>query len=124
MDRIEIKNMQFYGYHGVFEEEKKLGQRFHIDVVLETSLRKAGLSDNLDDAINYAEIYEDVKQMVTGPAHDLLESLGEKMAMVLLQKYNAAQRVHVTVRKPEAPIAGLFDYVAIHIERTREDLGV
>jgi dihydroneopterin aldolase len=120
MDRIEIKNMQFYGYHGVFGEEKKLGQRFHIDVVLETSLRKAGRSDDLKDAIDYSKIYEDVRAIVTGSSYDLLESVGEKIAMILLEKYPAVQKVHVTVRKPEAPIAGIFDYVAIHIERDRE----
>lgn len=122
MDRIELKNMQFYGYHGVFPEEKKLGQRFYIDVVLETSLRKAGLSDDLKDSINYAEVYDQVKQIVTGASRDLLESIAEEISMSLLNRYAAVHKAHVSVRKPEAPIDGLFDYVAVHLERTREDL--
>jgi dihydroneopterin aldolase len=124
MDRIEIKNMQFYGYHGVFKEEKKLGQRFHIDVVIEASLRKAGCSDDLNDSINYSSIYEDVREIVTGPPCDLLESVGEKIAMTLLRKYSLLLKVHITVKKPEAPIAGILDYVAVHIERDREDLSL
>jgi dihydroneopterin aldolase len=122
MDKIELKNMQFFGYHGVFQEEKKLGQRFHIDVILETSLRKAGQTDDLKDSINYADVYEKVKQVVTGESRDLLEAVGEEISMSLLRCYSAVHKVHVTVRKPEAPIAGLFDYVAVHIERTRDEL--
>jgi dihydroneopterin aldolase len=121
MDRIELKNMQFYGYHGVFEEEKKLGQRYQIDVVLETCLREAGRTDDLHHSIDYSKVYEDVSRIVTGSSFDLIETVGEEIATELLKNYIQVRKVSVTVRKPEVPIPGILDFVAIHIERERDE---
>lgn len=122
MDRIIMKNLQFYGYHGVFEEERKLGQRFHFDVELETSLKTPGRTDQLEDAINYVDIYNTIREKAEGPAFNLLEALGNAIAIALLDRFIAVNKVKVEVRKPEAPIPGVFDWVGIAVERTRDDL--
>lgn len=121
MDRIELKNMRFFGYHGVFDEEKKLGQRFEADVTLYASLRKAGLTDQLHESIDYSEVYSIINRIITGTPRQLLESVAEEIAGQLLLSFSRINEVHVTLRKPEAPIPGLFDYVAVHIERKREE---
>ena len=57
MDKVYVEGMEFYGYHGVFEEENKLGQRFKVDLTAELDLSKAGKTDDLSYTINYAELY-------------------------------------------------------------------
>ena len=66
MDYIHLNDMEFYGYHGALPEEKKLGQRFRVTVSLATSLEEAGLTDDLDKTVNYAEVYELCKMVVEG----------------------------------------------------------
>ena len=63
MDRIVLKNMAFYGYHGNLASEQEQGQRFFVDVEIITDLTKAGQSDQLEDSINYVEVYEIVESV-------------------------------------------------------------
>lgn len=111
--------MAFYGYHGVFSEENKLGQRFNVDVVLETDLSKAGKTDELKYTINYAKVYKLVKEIVEGPPKNLVESVAENIADQLLNKFPTVHHCHVKVIKPDPPIAGHYDSVAIEITRNR-----
>lgn len=120
MDRIELKNMSFYGYHGVLEEEKRLGQRFQVDVMVDTDLRKAGETDDVLDTIDYSRIYEIVKDVMIGYPMNLLEAVAERMADVILNEYDAVIKIYVTIRKPEVPIQGILDYAAVTIARERE----
>ena len=66
MDYIHLNDMEFYGYHGALPEEKKLGQRFRLTVSLAASLEEAGLTDDLDKTVSYAEVYELCKMVVEG----------------------------------------------------------
>lgn len=67
MDYIHLNEMAFYGYHGVLEEETRLGQRFSVTVSLATDLQQAGETDDLAKTVNYAEVYELCKGIVEGP---------------------------------------------------------
>lgn len=117
MDKIVLNNMAFYGYHGNLASEKELGQRFFVDITVTTDLTKAGQSDNLEDSINYVEIYESTKAIVEGESCNLIERVGTKIADHLWENYKGIVGVSVTVRKPEVPIPGILDYVAITITR-------
>ncbi|MCA1042361.1 dihydroneopterin aldolase [Bacillus infantis] len=119
MDKIYLNNMKFYGYHGVFPEETKLGQRFAVDVIVETDLEKAGKSDNLEDSINYGEIYHVCKEVVEGKPFKLVEALAEKIAAEMLGQFSAISIVTVKVIKPDPPIPGHYDSVAVEITRGR-----
>ncbi|WP_027725249.1 dihydroneopterin aldolase [Tuberibacillus calidus] len=121
-DKIYINKMAFYGYHGVFPEENRLGQRFFVDVVLECDLREAGQTDDLKKTINYAEIYEAVKGIVEGKPYKLVESVAEKIAETLLVTFPLLVRCHVKVTKPDPPINGYYDSVAVEITRGRQDV--
>ncbi|OKL35794.1 dihydroneopterin aldolase [Domibacillus mangrovi] len=120
MDKIYVTGMEFYGYHGVFPEENKLGQRFRADVTLDVSLKKAGETDDLANSVNYGEIYEACKAVMEGSPVKLVETLAEKIASDLLEKFITVQSCTVKVIKPDPPIAGHYDYVAIEITRGRE----
>lgn len=105
--------MAFYGYHGNLESEQSQGQRFYVDVEIISDLTKAGQSDQLEDSINYVEVYDLVASVMTGEAHNLLERLGALIADSLYQQYQGIVGLSVTVRKPSVPIAGILDYVEV-----------
>lgn len=116
MDKITIKGMEFFGKHGVLPEEKSLGQQFIVDVEIYKSLQEAGSTDTLDKTVNYADVFQLVKDMVRGPALNLIETLAEKIADMILKRYEVNQ-VLVRVKKPQAPIPGTFAYVSVEIVR-------
>ncbi|WAA12361.1 dihydroneopterin aldolase [Fervidibacillus halotolerans] len=120
MDRIYLTGMEFYGYHGVFPEENKLGQPFIIDLTLDLDLRKAGETDDLTYTVNYGNIFLKCKQIVEGKAYKLIESVAEKIAETLLVDEPLIESCTVKVMKPKAPIPGRFHSAAVEITRTRE----
>lgn len=115
-DKIFLAGMQFYGRHGVFPEEKTMGQKFIVDVELSLDLKKAGLTDDLAHTPNYADIYSLIKNIVTIKSFNLIEALAEAIAQNILTSYQVEQ-VIVRVKKPHAPISGIFDYMGCEIVR-------
>ena len=118
-DKIQLKGMVFYGYHGVAPEEQKLGQRFIVDLEMERDLRKAGVSDDPEDTVNYALVFDMVKEIMEGPGRKLLENLAETIAQQILDGYDL-DAVRVIVKKPEVPMRGsILDHASVEIYRTR-----
>ena len=116
MDKILLKNMSFYGYHGVLEEEKRLGQRFYVDVTLFLNLQKAGASDDLQDTVNYARVYALTEEIVTGKKFYLLEAVAKTICTRIQEQFPEVKGVRVAVRKPSVPIAGVLDYTEVTLE--------
>lgn len=121
MDKIILKDLQFYGYHGLFAEENKLGQRFSVDVELHTSLQKAGLSDDMNDSINYGEAFEVVRSIVEGEPKNLIEAVAEAIAEQLLARFPTLVACKIKVIKPNPPIRGHYKAVAVEIFRERNE---
>lgn len=119
MDKIYVNKMEFYGYHGVFPEENKLGQRFVLDLIVSIDLQRAGQTDNLADSVNYGELYQICKDIVEGQPYKLIESVAEKIAAVILKKYSLIYDVTVKMIKPDPPIPGHYESVAVEITRRR-----
>ncbi|SFM31361.1 dihydroneopterin aldolase [Paenibacillus sp. 1_12] len=119
MDKIIMTGLQFYGYHGVFPEENKIGQRYQVDVELLLPLDKPGQSDRIEDTINYAEAYEVIQNIVEGQVFKLIEALAEEIAAILLQTYASIHEVTVRVLKPHPPVKMFFDGVKVEIHRKR-----
>jgi dihydroneopterin aldolase len=119
MDKIMFQGMQFYAYHGVFPEENKLGQTYLVDLDVYMDLQPAGESDQLEKTINYAHLYELVQKIVEGESCKLIEALAEKIASQALQTFQPMQEIMVRVTKPNPPIPGHYDTVAVEIRRRR-----
>ncbi len=117
MDKIVLKNMEFYAYHGALPEEQILGQKFNIDVELYCSLEKAGETDNLNDTVSYAEIYDIIKNIVQNNKFRLIERLAHCISQEILSKYKKISEILVSIRKPQAPINGKFDWMCVEIRR-------
>lgn len=111
--------MIFYGYHGVFPEENKLGQRFVVDLIIELDLQKAGQTDNLDDTVNYAELYKICRDIVEKKTFRLVETIAETIAAKILHDLEKVLACTVKVIKPDPPIPGNYQSVAVQIKRSR-----
>ncbi|WP_281883938.1 dihydroneopterin aldolase [Paenibacillus sp. YYML68] len=119
MDKIIMKGMAFYGNHGVFPEENKLGQRFYVDAELHMPLDKPGQSDALEDTVNYAAVHTLIKDIVEQKTYKLIEALAEHIASEVLRTYTDIHAVTIRVHKPHPPVAIHFEGVAAEIYRKR-----
>ena len=80
MDKIEIRDLECYCHHGVLEEEKRLGQKFLVSVVMYIDARKAGKTDDLTFSVDYAEVSHVVNNMMTNLQYKLIETIAEKIS--------------------------------------------
>jgi 7,8-dihydroneopterin aldolase/epimerase/oxygenase len=119
IDKIYVNQMSFYGYHGVFPEENKLGQRFFIDLVVELDLQKAGKTDDLTNTVNYADLYQICKEFAEEQTFQLIEALAENIAQEILNRFSNIYSCTVKVYKPDPPIKGYYQSVAVEIKRSR-----
>ncbi|XP_021720588.1 dihydroneopterin aldolase 2-like [Chenopodium quinoa] len=118
-DKLVLRGLKFHGFHGVKPEEKKLGQKFVVDVDAWMDLRKAGISDCLSDTISYSEIYRIVKEVVEGTSRDLLESVAQQIATITFSKFSQISAVRVEVKKPHVAVQGQIDYLGVEIFRSK-----
>ncbi|KAL6997899.1 Dihydroneopterin aldolase 1 [Sarracenia purpurea var. burkii] len=116
-DKLVLRGLKFHGFHGVKLEERKLGQKFLVDVDAWMDLQAAGKSDNLSDTISYTEIYRIVRDVVEGQPHNLLESVAQLIASTTLTKYPQISAVRVNVGKPHVAVQGPLDYLGVEILR-------
>lgn len=116
--RLLMKNMQFYGYHGVFNSEQELGQRIEVDVELYRDFRPAGVADDLRLTVNYSEIFALVKQIVQDRKFRLIEAIATAILSQIQAAYDVT-RVTVRVRKPQPPVGGLLETVEFEISDSK-----
>lgn len=118
-DRITLTGIRATGYHGVYEHERREGQTFIADVVLELSLADAARTDDVADTVHYGELADQVAAVLSGDPADLLETVAQRIADRALA-YARVDAVQVTIHKPQAPITVPFDDVSVSIRRVRE----
>jgi dihydroneopterin aldolase len=118
-DCIILNDLAFYGYHGVFAEENKLGQRFRIDITCGVDLAEAGNTDRFSTAVSYAEIYETIHKAFEEKRFHLIEAVGQNIVNRLFESYSTIEWIRIRVRKPEAPIAMVTGEAAIELYRER-----
>ena len=118
MDYIHLNELEFYGYHGALEEETVLGQRFRANVSLAVDLAEAGVTDDLQKTVNYAEVFEACRSIVEGEPRKLIESVAEEMSRLILERFGAKVRgVRIVLIKPDPPIRGHYASVSVEITR-------
>jgi dihydroneopterin aldolase/2-amino-4-hydroxy-6-hydroxymethyldihydropteridine diphosphokinase len=119
MDQIVLQGVSAKGFHGVLDVEKRDGQQFVVDVVMDVDLAPAGASDDLADTVNYAEVAGDVVALIEGEPLDLIETLAERIAGAVLAR-PLVEAVEVVVHKPQAPVGHPFTDVQVRVRRERE----
>ncbi|MGF1530395.1 MAG: dihydroneopterin aldolase [Puniceicoccaceae bacterium] len=119
-DSIFLKNLVFHARHGVLPSESQLGQRFEIDLRIYLDLRLAGQGDDLLQTVDYSLVYHLIQEIVENRRFQLIEGLAHAIATEVLVQHPRIQTVAITVRKPSAPIPGIFDFVAVELIRSRD----
>jgi dihydroneopterin aldolase len=117
-DRIAIRGLTAYAHHGVYAFERRQGQTFRCDAVLEVDTAPAAASDDLQRTVNYAELAQRLYTALSTEPVDLLETLAQRLADVCLS-YEQVGAVEITVHKPEADLGVPFDDVTVTIRRSR-----
>ena len=123
-DRIELRGLRVRGHHGVFEHERRDGQDFLVDLVLWTDFTAAAASDDLADTVDYGELALHARDIVAGPAFDLIETVVSRIADGVMEMAPEASAVEVTLHKPQAPIPAEFADVAVVARRSRNGVGM
>lgn len=104
LTRVRVRDLCFFGYHGVLAEEKRLGQRFIVSLEIGADLTSAITDDAYEQAVCYATLSEIVADIVTGPSLNLIETVAGRIAQRILERCPLVEEVRVEVRKPSAPV--------------------
>lgn len=115
MSVISIEGMEFFAYHGCFTEEQLIGTKFNVDVFLTVDTTKAELSDNLDDTVNYQEIFLLIKKEME-TSSKLLEHVGHRILEKLKNKYPQVEKATLKIRKMNPPLGGKMDFVSLTLD--------
>lgn len=121
MDCCRVDGLELYAYHGVFPEEKKLGQRFILNIGLDTDLQSAGLTDALTSAVHYGEVAQKAAALFTEKSYDLIERAAEVVAIGLLKAFPSVKKAEIQIIKPGAPIGLAPATVSVCVERQRHE---
>ena len=121
IDVIRIKNAVFYAYHGAESDEQSLGGKFEVDLDLYCDLKEPKTSDHLKETVNYERVYNFLKNLVLQKRFYLLEALANSIGHGILKEFPKVQKAVVRVRKPQAPVKGVVDYVEVEITAGRKD---
>jgi dihydroneopterin aldolase len=117
-DRIDIVGIEVFARHGVFDFEQEKAQVFKVDVTAFLDLAKPGQSDQLDDTLDYGRLANEVREVVGGESHRLIERVATRVAEAVLAD-ERVDRVMVTIHKPTAPVDVALDDVSVTVERAR-----
>lgn len=118
-DTIRITGLTLRGFHGVFEEEKRDGQTFIVDLVIELDASHAQHTDSLEHTVDYSQVVDQVAAVVTGEPVDLIETLAHNVATVVLG-FEGVAATTVTVHKPEAPVGHPVSDISFTTRAVRE----
>jgi dihydroneopterin aldolase/2-amino-4-hydroxy-6-hydroxymethyldihydropteridine diphosphokinase len=114
-----IRELELFGFHGVFEEEKRLGQKFILSLELELDLKLAGRTGDLTKSVHYGELCEKVEKEFERESYELIETVALNLADFVLDEYEIINGVKIFLKKPWAPVRKHLDTVEIMIERKR-----
>lgn len=116
-DKISIKGIKGFGYHGVFDFEKRDGQDFYVDLEIEIDLTAASNSDLLSDSVDYSLLTAIAKEAIEKLQFDLIERLAGFIADTIRENFPAVLSIAVTVHKPSAPVSESVTDIAVTICR-------
>ena len=112
---IRMKNCAFFARHGVLDEEETLGQRFYVDAVLRVDPGDGLERDSINATVDYGVAFKVIEEIVTGKRRFLIEALALEVAKALSLRFPQIVKAEITVRKPNAPVAGVLDHVEVTV---------
>ena len=120
MGKIVIEEMEFYAFHGHYAEEQIVGNRFLVDLEMETDLKPAAESDQLEDAVNYQHAYQLIKQEMRRKKSNLLENIAKRILDALFSEMEGIHEATILIRKMHPPMGGPIRSVGVSMSRNHE----
>jgi dihydroneopterin aldolase len=120
MGKIVIEEMEFYAFHGHYKEEQIVGNRFLVDLELETNMAKPAASDRLEDAVNYQMAYQLISKEMKRKKSNLLENIAKRMLDALFAEMEGIEKATITIRKMYPPLGGPIKSVGVTFSRNHE----
>ena len=117
MGKIIIEEMEFYAFHGHYKEEQIVGNRFLVDLEMETSLERAAESDQLKDTVNYQRAYQIIKDEMRKKKSSLLENIGKRILDALYAELPGIEKITLRIRKMHPPMGGPIRSVGVTMTR-------
>jgi dihydroneopterin aldolase len=121
MGKIIIEEMEFYAFHGHYQEEQIVGNRFLVDLEMEADLTEPADSDNLNDAVNYQQAYQIIKNEMRRTKSNLLENIGKRILDALFTEMEGIQKASIRIRKLNPPMGGPIKSVGIKMSRKQKN---
>ncbi|MCW5910035.1 MAG: dihydroneopterin aldolase [Cyclobacteriaceae bacterium] len=116
--KVALEGLEFHAYHGVYPHERSSGNKFEVDVIVETAFSDSAFRDDLNGTINYEDLYAIVKAEMARPSK-LLETVAYAIAGKTLETFREAQRVEVLISKFNPPIGGVCKKATVTVSRQR-----
>ncbi len=120
MGKIVIEEMEFYAFHGHYQEEQIVGNRFLVDLEMEADLTEPASSDNLKDAVNYQQAYQIIKNEMRRTKSNLLENIGKRILDALYAEMDGIKKATIRIRKLNPPMGGPIKSVGIKMSRKKK----
>ncbi|MCK4880896.1 MAG: dihydroneopterin aldolase [Bacteroidales bacterium] len=120
MGKIVIEEMEFYAFHGHYQEEQIVGNRFLVDLEMEVDLAVPANSDNLSDAVNYQQAYQIIKNEMRRTKSNLLENIGKRILDALYAEMDGIEKTTIRIRKLNPPMGGPIKSVGIEMSRNQK----
>lgn len=118
--RLILKGLKYRAGHGFYEEERREGNDFEVDLIFELDLREAGRSDDLEQTLNYEEAESTVREVMEGPSRKLIETLVLNIGERLFGQYPDVQHLEVSVRKLDPPLKAQTNYSEVTMTWQRQ----
>jgi dihydroneopterin aldolase len=110
-----MMNCAFFARHGVHDEEETLGQRFYVDATLTVDPGDALETDHIGSTVDYGEAFKVIEAIITGKRRFLIEAIALEVAKSICLHFPQVKKAEITVRKPNAPVPGVLDYVEVTV---------
>ncbi len=117
--KVHLNDMIFYGFHGVYPEERKLGQRFIVTFTFETEDENDIKIKELSDTIDYTKVYSTIKHIMENKQFLLLENCANEMIETVFNTFPGLKYINVKIKKPSVPINGTLSSVELEMSRSR-----
>jgi len=118
--KITLEGLEFHAYHGVYPHERSSGNKFEVDVTVETEIHDSAFQDDLTGTLNYEDLYVLVKTEIEKPSK-LLETVAHQIAETILKKFTAAKNVEVKISKFNPPIGGVCKKASVVVNKNRHE---
>ncbi len=119
MGRITLEGLEFFAFHGYYDEEQKIGNKYGVDISVETSLEKAGHDDKLSETINYQDLYNIVRLEMKKPSR-LLENIGDRIMRSVFNEFPLITYIEIAIYKFNPPIGGICKRAVVSMSKVRD----